>query len=82
MRSPDLYRFDQATGETKQLTNTKWEEWRPVTSPDGRHVYYIANPDMKFDIFRLDFLSGKIEKVWGSEADEWDPDISPDGRWL
>ncbi len=82
MGSPDLYRFDQSSGETKQLTDTKWEEWRPVTSPDGQHIYYIANPDRQFDIFRLDLVSGKIEKVWGSEEDEWDPDISPDGQWL
>jgi Tol biopolymer transport system component len=79
---PDLYRFDPRNGQTKQLTRTPWEEWRPVPSPEARYVYYIADPDGQFDLFRLGSTADKAEKIYGTAADEWDPDVSTDGRWL
>jgi hypothetical protein len=82
IESPDLYKFDSDTDKTIRLTQTGWEEWRPIVSSDARFVYHIANPDGQFDIFRFDTTTSKTEKTWGSSADEWDPDVSADGRWL
>lgn len=80
--APNLYLHDSSKGTTEKITDTEWEEWRPVASPDGQYVYYIANPKGDFDIFRLNLDTKKSELVFRSEKDEWDPDISADGRWL
>ncbi len=80
--APDIYAYDFSTQMTERLTNTPWEEWRPAPSPNGRYVYYIANPEGQFDIFRLDIQSRRVELAFATDEAEWDPDVSPDGRWL
>lgn len=80
--APDLYHYNLKTKITKNLTKTKWEEWRPAPDPSGKFIYYIANPHGQFDIYRLDVDSGVKTLFYGSEADEWDPDISRDGKWI
>jgi TolB protein len=80
--APDLFRFDPETEDTEQLTNTEWEEWRPVVDPVTNDIYFIANPNGQFDIFRLDSRAQQSSIVFKSQSDEWDPDISPDGKWL
>jgi len=82
LQIPDLFLYSRLSNKLDRLTQTETEEWRPVISPDGKYVYYIANPNGDFDIFRLSIDTLKIELIYRSEADEWDPSISPDGRWL
>lgn len=77
---PDLYDMTKGLTEPRQLTDTDWEEWRPVVSSSG-DVYFISNEMGNFDIYRRS-SDGVIDKVWGSPADEWDPALSSDGRYL
>lgn len=76
---PDLFLLNCNGDKVLQLTRTSWEEWRPTFSPNGKTIYYIANPDSQFDLFALDIDSRGTRKVYGSPVDEWDPAISPDG---
>jgi lysophospholipase L1-like esterase len=78
--NPDLFVF--GTSGLKRLTRTKHQEWKPVLSPDGKYVYYIADPKGDLDIYRLAIEEPQPELVYRTSADEWDPAISPDGRWL
>jgi len=79
---PDLFSYDPNSGELALLTESLWEEWRPAISPDGKTLYFIANPLGDFDIFKMPTTGGKPELVYRSKADEWDPTVSPDGEWL
>lgn len=78
-RVPDIYSV--AGGNLRQITQTAYEEWRPVPSPDSRWLYFIANPAGHFDLFRKDMTlpTGEPEVVYASPWDKWDPSISPDG---
>ncbi len=78
--NPDLFMF--GTSGLKRLTRTKHQEWKPGLSPDGKYVYYIADPRGDLDIYRLAIEEPQPELVYRTSADEWDPVISPDGRWL
>lgn len=80
-RPPDIYKFDTSTANLTQLTNSRWEEWRPTIAPDGT-VYFIANNSGDFDIYRLSPDADQPTVFNRSDADEWDPAVSPDGRWV
>jgi len=82
LEAPDLLEWNPEGNQVNRLTKTNWEEWRPVVTPDGSTVYFIANPQEDFDIFKLPYAGGDSELVYRSEGNEWDPDLSPDARWL
>lgn len=80
---PDLFSINPNDGyRIIQITNTKWEEWRPVFGQGEKFVYHIANPKGDFDIYKVPVKGGKSIVVYRSDKDEWDPDISKDGNWL
>jgi len=39
----DLWIFDRASGETRPLVRTRFNEYGPAVSPDGRHVAYTSD---------------------------------------
>ena len=77
---PDLYHLQD--GVLQQLTNTPWEEWRPVMDPSGESLFYISNKNGQFEISHLDVYNRKRSTFFDTESDEWDPSISPDGNWI
>lgn len=80
LENPDLFLYEKSA--LTRLTHTPHQEWKPGLSPDGKFVYYIADPSGNLDIYRLNLATLSTELVYASPADEWDPVVSPDGRWL
>ncbi|MBD3161931.1 MAG: prolyl oligopeptidase family serine peptidase [Candidatus Eisenbacteria bacterium] len=85
-----LWVLDLETGRTRQLvSDPRYEEMRPVFSPDGRWIYFSSNrsadPDLdllRIDIWRVPTRGGEIEKIrtFAGPSDAFS--LSPDGRWL
>ncbi len=69
------------TGRKTFLTADDREAWRPVFTPDGRSVVYIATPKGKkgFDLYQYDLEEGRERRLTDTPFDEWDPQVSPDG---
>lgn len=80
-RQPNIFSINLAD-EKKilRLTDTPYEEWRPVQSING-DIFFIAKNGNHFDIFRQNAL-GKIKLPQSSQSDDWDPAISSDGRYI
>ena len=77
--NPDLFQYNIETKKMIKVTNTIYEEWRPIVDNNGK-IYYIANPEKQFDIYS--YHKGVTKKVYHSQKDEWDPAIDPTDRWL
>jgi hypothetical protein len=77
--NPDLFQYNIETKKMIKVTNTIYEEWRPIVDNNGK-IYYIANPEKQFDIYSN--YKGVTKNVYSSQDDEWDPAIDPTDRWL
>ena len=80
-QKPDIFKLDLITNRAEKLTNTPWEEWRPV-SDRLDNLFFISDRDGNFNIFRLNLSTNKIFMEVDSEYDEWDPAVSPNNRYL
>ena len=63
-----------------QLTNTEWEEWRPVYDDINNLIYFISDKNKNFDIFTLNINTLEQKVFYSSQMDEWDPIVSKDGN--
>ncbi|MFD2968845.1 hypothetical protein [Sphingobacterium bambusae] len=71
------------TNEVSIITSDDYEHWRPIFSPDGKTIYYIAkDKDDQFDIYAYSLQSKKRTNLTKSTYDEWDPSVSPDGSTM
>lgn len=79
----NLYKVDVASGkETALTTNTTGHVDGPEYSPDGKYIYYNANPTGTMQVWRMKpDGSGKEQITFGAEH-SWFPHISPDGKWI
>ena len=75
-----IYELEQKHLLTR--TNDSVEHWRPVFSPSGDKLVYIAKKFGNFDLFELDLNTGEEKPLTRTPFDEWDPNYSPDGRRL
>ena len=51
-------------------------------SPDGKFIYYSANPAGTMQIWRMRADSSAKEQLSFDDHHNWFPHISPDGKWL
>lgn len=84
-----IWAFDIATGEARQLTRGRFNEYLPAVSPDGKLVAFVSNhrpdPDrdpMRQDLFVVPFAGGQIRRVPTPPGPVDVPSFSPDGRLI
>lgn len=79
----NLYKIDVNTGkETTLTTNITGHVDGPEYSPDGKYIYYNANPTGTMQIWRMKPNGTGNEQLTFDEYHNWFPHISPDGKWM
>lgn len=54
----------------------------PEYSPDGKYIYYNANPTGTMQIWRMRPDGSHQEQVTFDQYNNWFPHLSPDGKWI
>ncbi len=62
--------------------NTKGHVDGPEYSPDGKYIYYNANPTGTMQIWRMKPDGSGKEQLTFDEYHNWFPHIAPDGKWI
>jgi len=79
----NIYKLPIKGGKEVQLTfNTRGHVDGPEYSPDGKYIYYNANPTGTMQIWRMKPDGSNKEQVTFDEYHNWFPHISPDGKWI
>jgi TolB protein len=79
----NLYKANIASGKEVALTtNTTGHVDGPEYSPDGRYIYYNANPTGTMQLWRMKPDGTGKEQLTFDENHNWFPHISPDGKWI
>ena len=79
----NLYKVDVNTRKETALTsNTSSHVDGPEYSPDGKYIYYNANPTGTMQIWRMKPDGSGREQLTFDEYHNWFPHISPDGKWI
>jgi Tol biopolymer transport system component len=79
----NLYKVNIDNGNEVPLTNnTTGHVDGPEYSPDGKFVYYNANPTGTMQIWRMKPDGSGREQLTFDEYHNWFPHISPDGKWM
>lgn len=68
--------------EIALTTNTTGHVDGPEYSPDGKYIYYNANPTGTMQIWRMKPDGSNKEQITFDEYHNWFPHISPDGKWM
>ncbi|MEJ7588803.1 MAG: hypothetical protein WKI04_14700 [Ferruginibacter sp.] len=79
----NLYKVSVNNGAEIPLTNnTTGHVDGPEYSPDGKYIYYNANPSGTMQIWRMKPDGSAKEQLTFDERHNWFPHISPDGKWM
>ena len=79
----NLYKISTNGGaEIPLTTNTTGHVDGPEYSPDGKYIYYNANPTGTMQIWRMKPDGTGKEQLTFDEYHSWFPHISPDGKWM
>ncbi|HMH32274.1 MAG TPA: hypothetical protein VK543_04545, partial [Puia sp.] len=79
----NLYKISINGGPEIALTNnTTGHVDGPEYSPDGKYIYYNANPTGTMQIWRMKPDGSAKEQLTFDEYHNWFPHISPDGKWM
>jgi len=78
--NPQIVVIDLLTHEKRYITKDDHESWRPVFTPDGKRLIYIAKYQKQFDLYIYSLDSDREDRLTWTAFDEWDPQISRDGR--
>lgn len=68
--------------EVALTTNTTGHVDGPEYSPDGKYIYYNANPTGTMQVWRMKPNGTGKEQITFDEQHNWFPHISPDGKWI
>ncbi len=79
----NLYKVSVPGGKEIPLTsNTTGHVDGPEYSPDGKYIYYNANPTGTMQIWRMKPDGSGKEQITFDQYHNWFPHISPDGKWI
>ena len=79
----NLYKVNiNTSAETPLTQNTTGHVDGPEYSPDGKYIYYNANPTGTMQLWRMKPDGSSQEQLTFDEYNNWFPHISPDGKWM
>ncbi|PYT65771.1 MAG: hypothetical protein DMG39_28245 [Acidobacteria bacterium] len=88
LKMAQLWTWDIASGQEKQITKGDFTVSDPRWSPDGTHVTFTSNPTPRLDdsslqtAWVLDVSTGKQRKVSDTTEFTHTARWSPDGKWI
>lgn len=77
----DIWTFEPATGATRPLVRTRFNEYGPSISPDGRHVAYTSDESGRPEVYVVSLPDGSGKCQISSDGGA-EPVWSPDGQEL
>lgn len=78
----DIYISDANGSNAKQLTVNAGSNFAPVTSPDGRYIFFLSNrAGAGYNIWRMDADGSNLKQLTRGGHDN-SPQVTPDGRWI
>lgn len=79
----NLYKVDLKTLKETPLTENKTGHVDgPEYSPDGKYIYYNANPTGTMQIWRMKPDGSASEQLTFDANHNWFPHVSPDNKWI
>lgn len=83
-RTYDIYTFDPATGETRQITNLMdTDEYDPSWSPNGKKIVHdVVSSDGFHGLYVTDVRTHVSTPLVGGEDGGNDAAWSPSGKWI
>jgi Tol biopolymer transport system component len=78
----DLWLVPARGGRARKLTDDDPNDYCPVWSPDGRHIYFCSTREGTTAIWRIRTGGGAPERVTTGSSSERNPSLSGDGRCL
>ncbi|HVZ57806.1 MAG TPA: hypothetical protein VG870_14200 [Chitinophagaceae bacterium] len=79
----NIYRVPVSGGSEVALTHNRTGHVDgPEYSPDGKYIYYNANPTGTMQLWRMKPDGSAPEQLTFDEYNNWFPHISPDGKWI
>jgi len=88
MKMAQLWKWNNSSGEEKQITKGDFTVSDPRWSPDGAHITFTSNPTPRLDegslqtAWVLDVASGNQRKVAETSDFTHTARWSPDGKWI
>jgi Tol biopolymer transport system component len=68
--------------ETALTSNTSGHVDGPEYAPDGKYIYYNANPTGTMQVWRMKPDGSGKEQITFDQYNNWFPHLSPDGKWI
>ena len=79
----DIYVYERATGDLRQLTSTDKYEAHAQCSPDGSRILFNRQDgEVDYNIYMLDLATGEETQLTDSPREEGYPSWAPDGRHI
>jgi dipeptidyl aminopeptidase/acylaminoacyl peptidase len=81
-----IFSIDIATKQSRQVTNSNYDEHSIDWSPDGQEILFVSNHEpnsdefFNYDVFALKVADGGIRRITATESCEYAPKWSPDGK--
>ncbi|MCK4677101.1 MAG: PD40 domain-containing protein [Bacteroidales bacterium] len=76
----DLYTVPVRGGEAKILTIHEAHDYKPVWSPDSKHIAFASNRYGNFDVFYIAATGGKANRLTFHSTAEFPACFTPDGK--
>jgi len=78
-----LWRMDLRTGERRIIVDSRYEEYFPQYSPDGRKVAFQSDRSGNFEVWTCDADGANCQQLTFFQGPQCGtPRWSPDGRWI
>lgn len=77
-----IWLVEVSSGQTRQLTNDRWENRTPSWSPDGQTLVMMAEINDVWQLVALNVNTLRQTQLTSDGIDKRFPAWSPDGRWI